>query len=635
MNPPPLPPRPNPVARFFVGLWDVMNFTRRLILNVLFFGLLLLVLIVFLAAVGKGSGVAPVHERTTLVIAPEGRLVEQYTTDPLTRAVARALGDTSAEEVQLRDLLRAIEAARDDKNIERVLLNLDKLQPAGMASTREVAQALGGLRASGKQVVAFGEGITQAQYLLAAQADEIYLDPMGGLMLEGLARYRQYFRTALQDKLGVDMHLFRVGEFKSAAEPYILDAASPEAKEADLYWMNDLWQRYLADIGAARKLDPAQLAAQIDALPEGIEAAGGDIARHALEMKLVDGLKTREELDQLLTERGLADEDDEHGFRSVSLGGYLAHLDGRRLPIDKRPQVAVVVAEGEITGGEQPAGSIGGVSTAALLRQVRDDEHVQAVVLRVDSPGGEVFASEQIRREVEQLKAAGKPVVVSMGDLAASGGYWISMNADRIYADPSTITGSIGIFGMFPNFTRTLDKIGVHTDGVSTTRIAGAFDVTRPLDPQVGRVVQAVIDKGYADFTGKVADARGKSVEQVDEVARGRVWSGAQAKERGLVDEMGNLGQAITDAAGRAELEQDKYQVVYVDKPATPFAQFLTGLAGSRLGAVLLRDSDLARVLLERALPAEAGTQLRFVENALKDRNGAPVKTLAYCFCGL
>ena len=635
MNPPPLPPRPNPVARFFVGLWDVMNFTRRLILNVLFFGLLLLVLIVFLAAVGKGSGVAPVHERTTLVIAPEGRLVEQYTTDPLTRAVARALGDTSAEEVQLRDLLRAIEAARDDKNIERVLLSLDNLQPAGMASTREVAQALGQLRDSGKQVVAFGEGITQAQYLLAAQADEIYLDPMGGLMLEGLARYRQYFRTALQDKLGVDMHLFRVGEFKSAAEPYILDAASPEAKEADLYWMNDLWQRYLADIGAARKLDPAQLAAQIDALPEGIEAAGGDIARHVLQMKLVDGLKTREELDQLLTERGLADEDDEHGFRSVSLGGYLAHLDGRRLPIDKRPQVAVVVAEGEITGGEQPAGSIGGVSTAALLRQVRDDEHVQAVVLRVDSPGGEVFASEQIRREVEQLKAAGKPVVVSMGDLAASGGYWISMNADRIYADPSTITGSIGIFGMFPNFTRTLDKIGVHTDGVSTTRIAGAFDVTRPLDPQVGRVVQAVIDKGYADFTGKVADARGKSVEQVDEVARGRVWSGAQAKERGLVDEMGNLGQAITDAAGRAELEQDKYQVVYVDKPATPFAQFLTGLAGSRLGAVLLRDSDLARVLLERALPAEAGAQLRFVENALKDRNGAPVKTLAYCFCGL
>ncbi|MBE2291216.1 MAG: signal peptide peptidase SppA, partial [Xanthomonadaceae bacterium] len=348
----------------------------------------------------------------------------------------------------------------------------------------------------------------------------------------------------------------------------------------------------------------------------------------------VDGLKTREQLDQLLTERGVADADADHGFRSVSLDGYLAHLDGRRLPVDKRPQVAVVVAEGEISGGEQPAGRIGGVSTAALLRQARDDDQVEAVVLRVDSPGGEVFASEQIRREVEQLKAAGKPVVVSMGDLAASGGYWISMNADRIYADPSTITGSIGIFGMFPNFTRTLDKIGVHTDGVSTTRFAGAFDVTRPLDPEVGRVVQAVIDKGYADFTGKVAAARGKSVQDVDQIARGRVWSGAQAKERGLVDELGSFGDAVADAAGRAELEQDTYRVVYLDKPATPFAQFLAGFAGSRIGAALLQDSDLARAMLARTLP-ESEAQLRFVENAVKDRNGAPVKALAYCFCGL
>ena len=633
MNPPPLPRR-NPVASFFVGLWDVMNFTRRLILNLLFFGLLLLVLIVFLAALGKGRGVQPLQERTTLVIAPEGRLVEQFSADPVTRAMARALGDTSAEEIQLRDLLRAIEAARNDKHIERVLLQLDKLQPSGMASMREVAAALQELRASGKQVVAFGEGMGQAQYLLAAQADEVYLDPMGGLLLEGMARYRQYFRTGLQDKLGVDVHLFRVGEFKSAAEPYILDAASPEAKEADLYWMNDVWQRYLADVGAARKLDPAQLAAQIDALPDGIEAAGGDLARHAQEMKLVDGLKTREEVEQLLAERGVADEDDDRGFRSVDRGAYLVQVDSRRLPVDNRPQVAVVVAEGEITGGDQPAGRIGGESTAALLRHARDEDEVKAVVLRVDSPGGEVFASEQIRREVALLKAAGKPVVVSMGDLAASGGYWISMDADRIYADPSTITGSIGIFGLIPNFTRTLDKIGVHTDGVSTTRFAGAFDVTRPMDPEVGRVIQAVIDKGYADFTGKVAQARGKPVEEVDEVARGRVWSGAQARERGLVDELGGFGDALADAAGRASLEEGKYRVRYIEKAATPFAQFLSGFAGSRIGAALLQDSGLARVALARTMP-ETEAQLRFVENAaIKDRNGAPVKSLAYCFCG-
>ncbi|MGE4459288.1 MAG: signal peptide peptidase SppA [Stenotrophomonas sp.] len=635
MNPPPLPRR-NPIARFFVGLWDVMNFTRRLILNLVFFGLLFLVLIVMMVAMGKGASSAKIlQDRTTLVIAPEGRLVEQYSTDPVSRALAKAVGDNNAEEIQLRDLIRAIEAARDDKKIERVVLELDKLQPSGFASMREVAAALQELRASGKQLVAFSENMNQSQYLLAAQADEVYLDPMGSLLLEGLGRYRQYFRSGLQDKLGVDVHLFKVGEYKSAAEPYVLDAASPQAKEADLFWMNDVWQRYLGDIAKARKLDAAQLAAGIDTLPEGIAAAGGDLARFALQQKLVDGLKTREEVETLLTQRGVADSDAEGGFRQIALGDYLTQVDARRSPIDHRPQVAVVVAEGEIAGGDLPAGRVGGVSTSALLRAARDDDDVKAVVLRVDSPGGEVFASEQIRREVEALKAAGKPVVVSMGDLAASGGYWISMNADRIYADESTITGSIGIFGMIPNFARSLDKIGVHTDGVGTTRFAGAFDVTRPMDPAVGRVVQSVIDKGYADFTGKVAQARDRDVDAIDEVARGRVWSGAQAKERGLVDAFGGLKAAIADAAGRAKLgEPDKYRVNYIEKAATPFAQFMTGFAGSRAGAWMLTDSSLARLMLARTLP-EMDAQLRFVEDAVKDRNGAPVKALAYCFCGL
>jgi len=635
MNPPPVPRR-NPIATFFVGLWDVMNFTRRLILNLVFFGLLLLVLITFLVVLGKGaSSVKVLQDRTTLVIAPEGRLVEQYSSDPVSRALGKALGETNAEELQLRDLVRAIEAARDDKKIERVVLQLDKLQPSGFASMREVSVALQELRAAKKQVVAFSENMGQSQYLLAAQADEVYLDPMGGLLLEGLGRYRQYFRTGLQDKLGVDVHLFKVGEFKSAAEPYVLDAASPQAKEADLFWMNDVWQRYLGDIAKARKLDVAQLAAGIDTLPEGIAAAEGDLARFALQQKLVDGLKTREEVDALLTERGAADSDADGGYRQIGLNDYLTQIDSRRSPVDSRPQVAVVVAEGEIAGGDLPAGRIGGVSTSALLREARDDDDVKAVVLRVDSPGGEVFASEQIRREVEALKAAGKPVVVSMGDMAASGGYWISMNADRIYADESTITGSIGIFGMIPNFARSLDKIGVHTDGVGTTRFAGAFDVTRPMDPAVGQVIQSVINKGYADFTGKVADARNKPVEAVDEVARGRVWSGAQAKERGLVDAFGGLKAAVADAAERAKLGgSDKFRVRYIEKAATPFAQFMTGFAGSRAGAWMLADSGIARMLIAKQMP-ELDTQLRFVEDAVKDRNGAPVKSLAYCFCGL
>ena len=367
-------------------------------------------------------------------------------------------------------------------------------------------------------------------------------------------------------------------------------------------------------------------------MPEGIAAAGGDLAKFALQQKLVDGLKTQEEVETLLAERGVADSDADGGFRRIDMPAYLAQHDAKHLPIgDKRPQVAVVVAEGEITDGEQPAGTVGGKSTSALLREARDDDDVKAVVLRVDSPGGGVYPSEEIRREVAALKAAGKPVVVSMGDLAASGGYWISMNADRIYADPSTITGSIGIFGLIPNVTRTLDKIGVRTDGVSTTRFAGAFDITRPMDPAVGQVIQSVIDKGYADFTGKVAAARNKSVEDVDAVARGRVWSGAQAKERGLVDELGGFEAAVADAAARAKLgTADKFRVRYIEKAASPFSQFMSGFAGSRLGASLLKDSDVGRVLLAKAMP-ETDAQLRFVEEAATTRNGAPVKALVYC----
>ncbi len=619
-----------PIARFFIGVWDAMNFTRRLFFNLLFFFILILILM----AIGAGDRARPLLDRTTLVLAPKGRLVEQYSSDPASRALAKAFGDDNNKEVQLRDLLRTIDAATRDKRVERVLLHVDGLEPTGYASLREVAAALAKLRASGKQIVAFANALDQHQYLLAAQANEVYLDPMGGIVLEGLDRYRQYYREGLQDKLGVDVHLFKVGEYKSAAEPFVLDSASPEAKEADLFWMNDVWQRYLADVAKVRKLTPQQLAAGIDTMPEGIAAAGGDLARYALQQKLIDGMKTQEEVEDMLAERGVADEDAEGGFRQVDMESYLKHVDGAIAAADPRPQVAVVVAEGEITGGKQPPGTIGGESTAALLRAARDDDQVKALVLRVDSPGGEVFASEQIRREVAALKAAGKPVVVSMGDLAASGGYWISMNADRIYADPSTITGSIGIFGMIPTFNRTLDKIGVHTDGVGTTRFAGAFDVTRPLDPAVGQVIQSIIDKGYRDFTGKVATARKQSVEQIDEVARGRVWSGSQAKQRGLVDAFGGMEQAISDVAQRAKLgKPDAYRVRYMEETASPFERFFSGFAESSIGAKWLRESSFAQGLLASALP-QAGDDLRFIASAVKPVSGTRVKALAYCFCG-
>lgn len=291
-----------------------------------------------------------------------------------------------------------------------------------------------------------------------------------------------------------------------------------------------------------------------------------------------------------------------------------------------------MVAEGEIVPGEQPRGVVGGESVARLLRQARENERVKTVVLRVNSPGGEVFASEQIRREVAALKAAGKPVVVSMGDVAASGGYWISMNADRIYADASTVTGSIGIFGLVPNFSRALDKLGVHTDGVGTTRLAGSFDPTLPLNPEAGRVIQAVIDKGYRDFTGKVAAARGKPVQDVDAAARGRVWSGAQAKERGLVDELGGLQQAIADAAKRAGLEEGKYGVHYVEEALTPFQSMLGSLAQSRSGLAVLGESRILQGLFGRAAPQRVAP-LRYVESQQQQPDGPWVRAAAHCFC--
>lgn len=624
------PRRRGPIVRLAVGLWDAVNFSRRLVFNLLF----LLVLAIVLVAMFGGGRLAPLEARATLVFAPEGRLVEQYSCDPFSRNLARATGSGDCREVRLRDALRALDAARTDKRIERVALYLDKLQPSGFASLREVAAKLAAIRAAGKQVIAYGDAYGQGQYLLAAQASEIYLDPMspGGVMLDGLASYRQYYREALQDKLGVDMHLFKVGEYKSAAEPYILDAASPASKEADLFWMGDLWKRLLADVGKARGLDPSVLEGYANTLPEQVAAANGDLAQLALRQKLVTALKTREDVASLLTERGVADDNADGGFRQVALATYLQHLDGTLPQADTRPQVAVVVAEGEIAGGELPPGKVGGESTSALLREARDDDDVKAVVLRVNSPGGEVFASEQIRREVEALKAAGKPVVVSMGDVAASGGYWISMNADRIYADASTITGSIGIFGLFPTVDRTLGKLGVHTDGVATAKYAGAFDITRPLDPGVATTVQAVIEKGYRDFTGKVAQARGKPVQQIDAVARGRVWSGAQARQRGLVDALGGLDEAVADAAARAKLgKPDRWQTVYVEEHTVPLSQMLSELMQSRAGLGLLRGTGLGELLLASRVQQQA--PLRFVQDALDKRGQARVKALAYCFC--
>lgn len=602
------------LVRVFAGLWNALNFARRLVFNLIF----VLLLLAFVGAVM--SGVPKLKERTALVLDPKGIIVEQYTVEPTQRAIDNLFGQ-KVKEVQLRDLSRVIEAAAKDKRIERLILKPDEIAGAGLSSLRELAAAIDNFRQSGKEVIAVSDGMTQGQYLLAAHADQIVLHPEGAVLLEGFGRYRSYYKDML-DWLGVDVHLFRVGEYKSAGEPYVLNHASPEAREADLYWMNSLWTDYLKDIGTARKLDPKQIAADIEDYPNAIRANNGDLAQLALQRKLVDKLAAREEVQQLLIARGIKED---NSFRQIAFKDYLTLLDRETAP-DLRPQVAIVVAEGEIIGGEQQPGTVGGESTAKLVRQAREDEHVKAVVLRVNSPGGEVFASELIRAEVELFHKIGKPLIVSMGDVAASGGYWISMNADEIYAEPTTITGSIGIFGLFLNVPSALAKIGIHTDGVGTTPVAGAFDIRRPLDPKVGEMIQAVIDKGYQNFIGKVAQARNKKPEEIDQIGRGRVWSGAQAKDRGLVDQLGGLGDAVAAAAQRANLG-DKYQVFYVEKELSAWERFALSLGSNalaRVGRAWL--PELPRSLL--AAP-DVRSQLRLLRALDANKLGV----FAYCFC--
>ena len=610
--------------RFLRGLWRGVDLTRRAVFNLLF----LLVLVLVLVAVFSDGPV--LRERSALVLAPAGAIVEQYSVDPVERALARLVGEEQPE-TQLRDILRALDVAARDKRIERLVIRPDRIGSVGYAALREIGAAIQRFKESGKQVVAYADNLGQQQYYLAAFADEVYLHPEGGLLLEGLGRYRMYYREALQDKLGVDVHLFRVGEYKSAAEPYVLDGPSEEARAADLHWMNDLWQRYLADIAAARGLDPARISADIEAFDQRIREAGGDLAALALEQGLVDRLLDDAEFRTLMIERGVEDED-KHTFRQVPLDAYLGFVNRERLPFDPRPQVAVVVAQGEITDGSQPPGTVGGESTAQLLRDAREDEDVKAVVLRVDSPGGGLFPSEQIRREVERVRAAGKPVVVSMANVAASGGYWISMNADAIYANESTITGSIGIFGLFFTIPDTLSRLGIHTAGVGTTSLAGAIDPRLPLDPRLGAAIQAIIDDGYREFIGKVAEARGQSTEAIDAVARGRVWSGAQAREHGLVDALGGLDEAIADAARRADLAEDAYGVRYIERELSPFERFLVDSSANALASTLVQRLGVGRLVLGEQGMAELARDLRLLA---PPAGGRPVRIAAYCFCTL
>ncbi len=566
---------------FFRGLWRVIDGLRRLILNVLFFGFL--VVLIAIALSGRPS--IP-SGGAALVLKPQGVIVEQLSGgDPVQRLVSELVGARPAvKETLLKDLLDAIRAAKDDKRIKAVFLDLDDMASAGMTGLEDLRDALVDFRKSGKKVVAYAEGYGQSQYYLAAQADEVYVHPEGYVLLTGFGRWRNYYKDGL-DRLGVEVHVFRVGEYKSYAEPFLRNDMSPEAREMSLDVYGDLWRDYLASVASARKIKPEEITSTIEALPDRLRTTSGDIPKLALQAKLVDKLAPRDEVRRRMIEL-VGEDKSTKSFRQVGYAGYLAARGGDRSGAGRGPAVAVVVAKGEILDGSQPSGTIGGDSTSRVIRRAREDDSVKALVLRVDSPGGSAFASEQVRRECELMRGAGKPVIVSMGSVAASGGYWISTASDEIWASPDTITGSIGIFGIFPTVDKPLAKyLGIHTDGVGTTRFSDVARPDRPLDPGFADVFQQAINHGYDEFLARVGQARHMTPAQVDKIARGRIWSGQDAKTIGLVDQLGDLDQAIASAAKRAKLAKG-YRVWYVEKEKTLRERIVGMLASAGLKAV-------------------------------------------------
>ncbi|WP_077036203.1 signal peptide peptidase SppA [Pelomonas sp. KK5] len=620
-----------PIGWFFSRTWWLLDGLRRAILNLL----LLIVLVILVVAIVR-HGPKPLQPKTALVLNLGGRLVEQYAGNARDRAMAELRGEHVPAQTRLRDVLRAMDAATTDDKIGLLVLDLDDFDSAGLSGLHEVAAAVDRFKAAGKPVLAYGDGYSQRGYYLAARASEIYMHPMGSVQLAGFGGYRTYYKDAL-DRLGISANVLRVGTYKNAAEPYFANGPSKATLEADAALYGELWSGFTSAIETARKLPKGRIDADIAALPQQLAAVKGDTAQLALQQKLIDGVKTRDEMRELLMQRG-AKSDDGKTYRQVSLAGYQGHVKPE-LNTTSPDYVAVVVAEGGISDGDAGPGKIGGDSTARLVRQVREDEHAKALVLRVNSPGGSAFASEIVRREVELLKKAGKPVVVSMGDVAASGGYWISMAADQVIADPGTITGSIGVFGMLPTADKLLDKLSLHTGGTTTTWLAQAYDPRRPLDPRMAEAVQLGINHIYDEFTERAAAARKKPVAEIDAVAQGRVWTGAQALERGLIDRTGSYEDALKAAAKLAKLDdgKSKPRIVYIEREPSRSERLLAGLSDVLAPAMVdAIGAQLGVPALPKLPPVlqQAGQDLAWLaELGQAKAGGRPFNTVVHCLC--
>jgi protease-4 len=603
---------------FFGLVWRILEGVRR----VLHLILLLVIFGFILAALHTSIPIVP--HAAALVIAPEGEIVEQLASDPVRRAFGQASGGP-APETLLRDVTDAIAAAKSDERIKLIVLDLGALDSTGLSKLQEIGAALREFRAGGKRVVVAADSLDQTQYYLAAQAGEVYLDPMGLVYVDGFSYYRMFLKDAI-DKLGVDVNVFRAGTYKSFTDQFSRsDMASSEREETSV-WLESLWSAYQQDVTRARSLPAGALNEYVAEEPAALAAAGGDSAKLALQRGLVTALKSRRQLaDELKVLVG--EDEDTHSFNSIAMNQYLASVRSKHVLRSKSDaKVGIIVASGEILDGHQPPGTIGGDSTADLLRQARFDNAVKAVVLRVDSPGGSMFASEQILREVQTLRKAGKPVVVSMSTYAASGGYYISAAANQIFASPTTLTGSIGVFSVVPTFQHTLEKFGVKVDGIGTTPLAGDMRQDRTLTPARRRILQSSVDHAYAEFLRRVGDGRKKPVEDVDKIAQGRVWAGVDAQRIGLVDHLGGLKDATDAAAKLAELGAD-YNVDYIEPEMNLREELLMQLRSEMLhmgqiAGIIAPRSDMERVLDPVLEQARAIARLN-----------DPRGLYAYCWC--
>jgi protease-4 len=556
------------IFRFFGKLLRAIWYGLDTIRRVLHLILLLVIFGVLLAgSVGESLSVP---SSAALVINPTGVLVDQLEGSALDRALAEISGDVPPQTL-LRDVTDSLDRAVSDDRIKAVVLDLDAMDAgSGLAKLQALAAGLQKVRSAGKKVIAVGDGFTRDQYYLASQADEVIMNQLGLVYLEGYEYYRTFFRSALEN-LQVDLNVFRVGEFKSFVEPYIRDDMSAEDKQSSKVWLDGLWAAWEREVTTARKLAPGALQSYADDLASRLEAEQGNAARAAVSARLVDKLMSRPEVDVYLVDLVGDSEADDGSFNGIDFRSYVRATAIEQSLKDggSGDTVAVIVAAGEIVDGEAAPGVVGGDTLAAEIRRARFDDSVAAVVLQIDSPGGSMFASEVIFAELEALKADGKPLVASMSSVAASGGYYIAMPADEIWASNTTITGSIGVGALVPTVPRTLDKLGVHVDGFGTTRLAGQLRLDRPLGEDARRVLTASVEDAYRVFVSKVAAARDLTYEQADTIARGRVWIGADARERGLVDKIGGLDEAVAAAAALAGLEEGTYSLRFLEPEQT------------------------------------------------------------------